>query len=143
MADTTTSDLLYTGKIRKILEGLTAFAEVTVRLDDEFEGLGGVSIECSDGTSMHQAGAVMGVAFALRQMENDYVHFSIMNIKLLLVDTTPMHVMIAAARAVWAWAYQDGDREMYQDDDDYLLERVRESHEKPRANFFNIHMLHQ
>jgi hypothetical protein len=136
-------ELLYTGKIRKVLGGLTAFAEVTLRLDDEYEGLGGVSIECGDGTDTHRAAAVMGVCFALRQMERDTIHFSIMNLKTAMVDTSPMHCMIAAARAAWKWGHGDDWRECCEEDDDYLLQRVRESHENPREDFYSVPMLHQ
>lgn len=145
MADLTTSDLLYTGKVRKVINHLTAFAEVTLRLDDEHEGLGGVSIECKEEAAL-QAGAIMGVAFALRQMENDYIHFTVVEIKGLLVDTTPVHVMLAAARAVWEWAYPDdadGRADLTGDDEDYLLDRIRESHQSPEANFRSIPTLHQ
>lgn len=141
MADTTT-DLLFTGKVKKVINNLLAFAEVTLRLDDEHGGLGGISIESKEEAEF-QAAAVMGAAFALRQMENDYIHFTIVGIRAVIVDTTPAHVMLAAARAVWSWAYQDESREMYQEDEDYLLGRIRESHENPKANFRSIPTLHQ
>ena len=97
--------LYFEGAFKKIADGRPYFARVRLRLDDEIE-CGGIGVELDDPSSISHswvAAAVMGVAYALRQIECDHVHLTITSIVGTHCDTTPASVMVAAAEAAWMW----------------------------------------
>jgi len=117
---------LFEGRYQKVTDGRGGYARVTIRADYEKEG-GGLGIECEAPESWKVA-AVMGVGYALRQMECDYMHFTVVSISGTACDTNPTIVLTAAARAVWAWRYQDSeDEDCDAESDAYLVGLVADS----------------